>query len=467
MDVLFWLLAFVVVMIPLVIIHEFGHLLACKMVGISVTEFGIGFPPRALKLFQWGETEFTLNWVPLGGFVMPFGEDMMKPETEEAMEAKRQSIIQRDGERKLVSVHAAKPWQKIWFLSAGALANIVAAFVLFTIVPLVGYPIELGDVIVSDVLPDSPAVGVLQEGDHLMAFNGTTLESGTDLIDYLQDFLAQNPNQPIELTVKRDGATQNITITPENDTSKQYVRVIGLQEDSPAIEAGLQPEDFILVAADEPITSLEQLQGITAEHDNRELPLQVFREGQTLEVVVVPEKMDGSDDPARMGISISIIEILPTLGVWIQHENVRWGSQESLGLVGSVKEGASTTAEVFEQIVTFPVQLIRGDITLEEARPASVVAIAQIGGEIIQSHPYQDLITFTAIISIALAFTNLLPIPALDGGRILFVLIEIIRGRPMEPEREGIVHLIGFALLLVLMVFLIINDVLNPSTLTQ
>src|SRR5687767_11754445 len=86
MGFLFALLAFGVILIPLIIIHEFGHLLACKSVGIAVLEFGLGFPPRVAKLFQWGETDFTLNWIPLGGFVMPYGEDFVRPLTEKEME---------------------------------------------------------------------------------------------------------------------------------------------------------------------------------------------------------------------------------------------------------------------------------------------------------------------------------------------------------------------------------------------
>jgi regulator of sigma E protease len=113
--------------------------------------------------------------------------------------------------------------------------------------------------------------------------------------------------------------------------------------------------------------------------------------------------------------------------------------------------------------------LLSGAVTAEEARPVSVVGMSQIGSQIIQQSIQQQNITpvlnFIAVISVALGFFNLLPIPALDGGRILFVIIEIIRGKPISPEREGLVHLIGLAILLSLSVFIILNDVINPISL--
>jgi regulator of sigma E protease len=113
-----------------------------------------------------------------------------------------------------------------------------------------------------------------------------------------------------------------------------------------------------------------------------------------------------------------------------------------------------------------PLMLIRGQITPSEARPVSVVGISQLAGRAAEETASQGdwfpILWFTGIISVALGFTNLLPIPALDGGRILFVLVEIVRGRRIEPEREGMVHLVGMLVLLGLMVLIIIQDIVNP-----
>jgi regulator of sigma E protease len=146
-------------------------------------------------------------------------------------------------------------------------------------------------------------------------------------------------------------------------------------------------------------------------------------------------------------------------------------TQETLSqqpLDQAVKNGFDRVKSVITMTVKIPSQLVSGAITPEEARPVSVLGMSQIGAQVIRSSIQQGrlapIIDFIAVISVALGFFNLLPIPALDGGRILFVLIEIVRGRPIAPEREGIVHLVGLALLLSLSVLIILNDVVNPIT---
>src|SRR6185436_232730 len=103
------ILAFVVVLTPLILIHELGHFLAAKSVGITILEFGLGFPPKVRKLFTWRETEFTLNWIPLGGFVRPLGEDVIRPLNEESVEEDRQEFIRRQQEGAAADQHITKP----------------------------------------------------------------------------------------------------------------------------------------------------------------------------------------------------------------------------------------------------------------------------------------------------------------------------------------------------------------------
>jgi regulator of sigma E protease len=134
----------------------------------------------------------------------------------------------------------------------------------------------------------------------------------------------------------------------------------------------------------------------------------------------------------------------------------------------AIQYGANRVVSVITMTVSIPSQLVSGAITPEEARPVSVVGMSQIGAEVIRSSIEQGrfapILDFIAVISVALGFFNLLPIPALDGGRIVFVLLEMVRGRPIAPEREGLVHLVGLALLLSLSVLIILNDVVNPIT---
>jgi len=149
-DIVLWIIAFIVVLGPLILIHEFGHFIAAKMIGVTVLEFGIGFPPRALKLFERGGTEFTLNWLPIGGFVRPLGEDFVKPLGDNATEAERIEFEKRIEERtslekrkiKTKSLMEAGPWQRIWFMIAGVVFNLITGFLVFTLIGLTGCPVH-------------------------------------------------------------------------------------------------------------------------------------------------------------------------------------------------------------------------------------------------------------------------------------------------------------------------------------
>lgn len=132
----------------------------------------------------------------------------------------------------------------------------------------------------------------------------------------------------------------------------------------------------------------------------------------------------------------------------------------------ALKTGVNLFTSTFELLYDFVRDLFAGDIAPSAARPVSVIGIGQLGGPVLEQSLDENaaypIVTFAAIISISLALTNLLPIPGLDGGRILFVIIELIRGKPMAPEREGLIHFIGLLLLLGVIVFTVINDIINP-----
>ncbi|HFC11567.1 MAG TPA: hypothetical protein ENJ56_01890 [Anaerolineae bacterium] len=159
------------------------------------------------------------------------------------------------------------------------------------------------------------------------------------------------------------------------------------------------------------------------------------------------------DDPSRgvLGIVLS---------------NVPTGERMRLGPVAAAKKSVETIYRVIALTVNAPKMLIEGSLSPEEARPISIVGISQIAGtqaqQATKTGDWFGVLFFAGIINVGLGFTNLLPLPALDGGRILFVLIEAIRGRRINPEREGMVHVIGMLLLLGLMALMIVNDVVNP-----
>jgi regulator of sigma E protease len=179
----------------------------------------------------------------------------------------------------------------------------------------------------------------------------------------------------------------------------------------------------------------------------------VLRDQQKISIVVTP-RVPGEYNPETDGPTGIQLSSIPT------GENVSYGPVRSLVMSGEM------IFEIIYRTLQAPVMLIQGQISPAEARPVSVVGISQLAGRAAEETATQGdlfpLLWFSGIISVALGFTNLLPIPALDGGRIMFVLIEAIRGRRVEPEREGMVHLVGMLVLLGLMVLIIIQDIINP-----
>lgn len=462
-DFLLGLASFVIVLVPLVIIHEFGHFIAAKLVGITVLEFGIGFPPRAAKLFTRGDTIYTLNWLPIGGFVRPYGEDFVRPKTDEEMSSDRSEIVER-GIKNPKSVFQAGPWERMFFMAAGPGINFLAALALFIIVALVGQPFGRADVTIYDIQANSAAAQAgLQQGDIIVAVNGEAVDSA----DQFNEIIDDHTNQPVALTVRRDGETVDTTmiVTPGEDTAIERVYITTVQEDKPA--AGkFEPEDLIIAVNGIEITSIEQLQDYTQDRENEEMIVTVLRGTQTVDIPVAPTRDD--DDVVRIGIGITAVEPA-AIGLTAVNRDEETYTR-ALPLGEAVQTGAEEFIDMHVLMYEFVRDIFAGDIEPSAARPVSPVGIGQIGGPVFEQSLDQGemypIVLFAALISIALAITNLLPIPGLDGGRILFVVIELIRGKPMEPEREGLIHFIGVLLLLGLIFFTVINDIVNPIDIT-
>ncbi len=462
-DFLLGLASFVLVLVPLVIIHEFGHFIAAKLAGITVLEFGIGFPPRAATLFKRGDTIYTLNWLPIGGFVRPYGEDFVRPKSEEELSADQQEIQER-GIKNPKSVFEAGPWQRMAFMAAGPGINFLTALVLFILVALIGQPFARADVTVYDVQPDSAAAQAgLQPGDVIVALNDQEITSA----DQFNDLIAQYTNASITLVVERDGERIEKTLLarPTTGPGIERVYVTAVENDMPA--AGkLKPEDLLIAVNGTEITSIEQLQEITQAHEGQELTVTVLRGAQQLDYTLIPREDDNGT--VRIGIGITTVEPAAIGLTAVNHDQETY--TRALPPGEAVKTGVDEFVEMHVLIFEFVGDLIRGDVAPSAARPVSPVGIGQIGGPVFEQTLNEGamypIVMFAALISIALAITNLLPIPGLDGGRILFVVIELIRGKPMEPEREGLIHFIGVMLLLGLIFFTVINDIVNPIDIT-
>jgi len=339
------ILAFIAVLAIVVLAHEIGHFVTAKMAGVKVEEFGIGYPPRIYGKKR-GETTYSINWLPVGGFVKMSGEE--DPKKERSLASKGY------GTRLLV-------------LSSGSIMNALLPFLLISIALMIPHDAVIGSVKVNEVAPDSPAeaAGMLPD-DLILEVDGREINSNIDVSRSIQLNLG---NETVFLIEHTDGTTEEVLLTPRWK----------------------------------------------------------------------PPEGEGA-----AGISVETID----------YEIVK----ESQPFWEAIPNGIGQT---FEALVLFKnaiLQLFTGSVEFDIAGP---VGIAQISGEFAKAG-ISPFLEFTAFFSINLAILNILPLPALDGGRIAFVLVEWARrGKRISPKREGMVHAIGFMLLMAFLLAVTFQDILR------
>lgn len=485
--------AFVIVLFPAIIIHELGHFFAAKLVGINVLEFGIGFPPRLGRLFHWRETEFTLNLLPLGGFVRPLGEDMIGPASEDKLKRDRIVIEQRRsgpvrlvGEREMLrlrgvadsdmmAVHEAPALSRIFFMAAGALANFATALVLFFVAALVGLLMPVGGLSQITAIP----AGSLFDGTQAQAGDAIERINGERFADFshFHQVLATYSDGAIQFDLVRpaNGEEFAVIVAPDFDGRSGSVQVLAVLDESPAAAAGIVAGDIITQINNAPISSeidpAHTLRQATQNAQGKPLPLTILREheagrAETFVVVVTP-RVNPPEGEGRLGIGIrsqfSLSEGTRFANAGYKKEYV------PQSIPDAVCYSLNTTADTFKTIASIPGRLLDGSLSGKDARPISIIGISKIGGELL-GRSLQDgpsiMLHFVALVSIFLGISNLLPIPALDGGRIVFVLIEMLRGKPVNPQTEARVHQVGIMLLLALGVIVMIYDLINPPSIT-
>ncbi|MFA7297963.1 MAG: M50 family metallopeptidase [Dehalococcoidia bacterium] len=336
-------LIFIVILVTLVVAHELAHFVTAKLFGVHVLEFGVGFPPRIFAK-RFGDTEYSLNWMPLGGFVRLLGEeDPTHP-------------------RSLASRPA---WQRLIVLASGSVINLMLPIVLFAFAFTVPHEVSTGRAVISGIGANSPAAEAgLRSGDVILSIGGrearNTLDAGR--------FIRLNQGLPTDIRIRRGTEEMTVTVTP---------RWAPPANEGPT---GIQ------IAPQTPFTETESL-----------MPWESLPQGlrTTLDTMVLA-----------------------------RNEILSW-----------VKGGA-------------------------RPQVAGPVAIAQTTGEIAREGGLSPLLELSALLSINLGLLNLLPLPMLDGGRALFVVIEVLRrGRRVAPEKEAMVHLVGFVVFITLAVVVTFADI--------
>jgi len=355
---------FIVILLILVLVHEFGHFIVARKSGIKVEEFGFGFPPKLFS-FKKGETKYSFNALPLGGFVKILGEN---PENNIPENEKHRAMI-----NKPKRIQAA-------VLVAGVLFNLLLAWLLFTIGFTSGMPTsasavsnyELKDktIIITGVLKDSPAEAAgIEGGDKIISLKSSGQEIIPVSLEEVQEFVGSRGGEVVEIKVKRNGGEKELSIIPAS----------GVVQGRAAIGVGLD--------------------------------------------------------------LIGVVKLNFFAAIW-----------------EGLKMTATTTWQTAKALVGLIIDSFRG-----QADISSLTGPVGIVGVVDSAYKFGliYLISFTALISINLAVINLFPFPALDGGRLLFLLIEKIKGSPIKPVVANALNAIGFMLLIALMIFITYHDIIK------
>ncbi|NGZ98524.1 MAG: RIP metalloprotease RseP, partial [Nitrospira sp. WS110] len=435
---------FLVVLGVLVAFHELGHFLAARWVGVKVLKFSIGFGPKIFGR-QIGETEYLVSAVPLGGYVKLFGED----ETEATTPDDRRRSFSHQG-----------LWGKVLIVAAGPGFNFILAYLIFAGWLSTGSPLFVPtfrdlSADVEALVPGSPAsVAGMEVGDRVVSVNGKEISTKTELLD----LVSRSNGQPISLEVRREGHLKTLTATPvrmtgEEVSTEEPLYTIGVEEmpalvtsvlhGSPASMAGLQPGDRVVAIEGQTIYSWSQMTTHVREHPETPLKFEVVREGlrTTLTVTPASEKLTVNGQTSEVG-KIGISGPGRSL---MRSENV----------AEAVYQGLEATWGWTELTAIGLYKMVVGDISSKNI--GGPLTIANISGEA-ASQGASSVVFLIAILSINLGVLNLLPIPILDGGHLLFFLIEGILRKPLGERQREVAQQVGLVLLVGVMIFAFWND---------
>lgn len=430
-------ISFIIVLGVLVFFHELGHYWVARRNGIVVEEFGMGYPPRLIKLFRYDGTDFTINLIPFGGFARMKGEDMSDTTSG--------------------SFNGAGRGARAATLIAGPAMNALLAIVLFAASFMAGYPAVVGHPLVTDALANSTAAAVgVQTGDVLLSLNGEPVLISA-LPEFDQEVLALEGGDSArqELTVLRGGElvslplmqplTQADLLANATTVAVMTTEVSAVAEDSPAALAGLQRGDLIHAINDTLINDNNPLTDVVRQNLGQEVTLTLLRGDSVITVQATP-RAEPPPGEGALGVQIGPASKLATLP-----------------LLPALAEGVRSTVDYALLVLQLPFLLLAGQVQPADAQLTGPVGIAQmIGGAVsatIDTGLWFPIWRLSAVLSAALAITNLLPLPALDGGRLLFILFEVVRGRRVNPEREGLIHTVGFMMLIGLLVLVTVRDI--------
>ena len=423
----------------LVFVHELGHFCIAKLAGVRVLKFSLGFGPRLFSR-QWGETEYLISLIPLGGYVQMLGENISAAEEEEDLteEERRHSFALKPLSRRMAIV------------AAGPLMNLLLPLLLLPVAYMVG-------VNVPAFLHQSPRVGYVLEqsdaaragfksGDCIVAVNGDKVTTWSQA----EQELIPRVGSRLRVTVERDGKLLDLEVPAENDSLEglqslgllpaQAAVVGSVNPGMPAASAGLQRGDRILMINDVKITSWYELHSVIQQIADKPARFKVRRADSVVEFTITPQRSARRD--------MWLVGITP-----LQQFELR-----KYPFAAAVKTGFNRTGELVALTLTFLRKMVTGHVAADNI--GGPIMVMQIAGQAAQTD-FSTVLTVLAFLSIQLGILNLLPIPVLDGGHLFFNFVELLWRRPVSLRAREVLQQIGLGLLLMLMGLAFYNDIMR------
>lgn len=447
MSALFIIVAAILLLGPLIAIHEFGHYFVARKLGVKVLVYSIGFGPTVLKwTSKKSGIQYQLSALPLGGYVKMLDE-------------REGNVAEEDLPFAFNRQH---PWKRIAIVAAGPLINLVFAIVLFWILFLPSQ--EQLNTRVGKVLPQTPAAEVnMQPGDRITAVDSTQVNTWEKLNFALVDRAGETGT--IHIQANRDGQPQNFQLPIQDflkDQSQSPLEVLGftpyrpnipavvskLSEDGAAIRQGMKEGDQILAIDGVVMKDWYDVVQVVQASPEKLLKIDVLRQDQRVQLEIMPQaKRD------NMGNTTGMLGVQSDPGkITIPEEykqTIQYSPTEALMMA------VDKTGQISSMILNSIVKMVRGLIGLDNL--SGPITIAKVAGQSAEMG-WQTFISFMALMSVSLGILNLLPIPMLDGGHLVYYFIELIRGKPVSEQIQLVGLKIGMVLLGSMMLLALFND---------
>jgi regulator of sigma E protease len=420
----------------MILIHEFGHYLTAKLLGVRVEQFAIGFGKRLVG-FRKGETDYRINALPLGGYVKMSGENPMD---------------ERTGDPREFLSHPR--WHRFLIAIAGPTMNVLLAITLLTGIYMVHYeyPIYFEQpVVVAWIKQDSAAAKAgLQPGDRIVRLDG--IENPT--WEQIGPRIMLSANQPLDITVQRGNQTFQKTLVPEPVTTSevgsagwepsQAIEVADLEAGMPAEKAGIKDGDQIVALDGQPVPAIDALIESLQQTKDKPVDVQVLRDGQKLDFFLKPVLADDSEDRTER----------PRYRIGFQGTTqMKVGN---LSFVPALQRSLDDNKKLSLMILELVQKLVQRKVSLRTVE--GPIGIGRAAGQAASEKGWTPLLELTAAISLNLGIFNLLPIPILDGGVILLLAVEGLMGRDISLNIKERIYQAAFVFLVLFAVMVIYND---------